>query len=306
MSVETKFLNNSVDYCEEYTIKNMVCKYTDMYNKFLYNYKKKVNLNDNKDSEKIIPNNNKKFYLFIYTSGNAHSMFKSKKSDKCNTLYFFPDKKCKSYFDDYLLVKNTIDEFFIECDLKLEDPVYLLEGYLYGDNEKKHFLITDILFKGNNIIECDYEGRRDLINDLFMDKIDKMKNINNILSIGIHNCMQNHLLNIFLNNFIWKNDIVCIENVCNFEKNTLFLSENTLENKPVKNENVKDNIDKSIVKTKVSDIYNVYNINTNDYEGLLYISTLKMSKHLKCLFQNTEQLTLKCSFNKNFQKWQHI
>jgi len=212
-------------------------------------------------------------------------------------MYFFPDKKCASYFENCLLIKNTIDEFFIECDLKLDDPLYLLEGYLYGSDEKKHFLITDILFKGNTLVECDYTNRLQMINDLFINKIDEMKNINNILSIGIHNSINNYLLKVFLNNFIWKNELIGVEVVRNFEKNQKFLNEQS---------EYTGTIQKVIRKSKTSDIYNVYNLITNDSEGLLYINTLKMSKHLNSLFKNNEQLTLNCCFNKNFQKWQVV
>ena len=65
MTVDTNFLNNSVNYSEEYNIKKTLCKYIDIYNKYLYNYKNKPNLHDNKECEVIIPNNNKKFYLYI-------------------------------------------------------------------------------------------------------------------------------------------------------------------------------------------------------------------------------------------------
>ena len=56
--MDTKFLNNSVDYCEEYGIKKSLSKYIQAYNKYLYNYKKGIHLNDNKECELFIPNNN--------------------------------------------------------------------------------------------------------------------------------------------------------------------------------------------------------------------------------------------------------
>jgi hypothetical protein len=36
----------------------------------------------------------------------------------------------KNYFNNFLLIKNTIDEFFLECDLSFDENSYLLEGYL--------------------------------------------------------------------------------------------------------------------------------------------------------------------------------
>lgn len=298
MTVETRFLNNSVDYSEEYNIKKTLSKYIEAYNKYLYNYKTKVNLNDNKDCEVRIPNNNKKFYLYII-----------KKNDNirsCYTLYFFPDKNSKLYFSNFLLIKNTIDEFFIECDIKLDNSFYLLEGYLYGNSVKKHFLITDILFKDHQLIDCNYSSRLNMINELFFDKMPHLSNINNLLSIGVHNCINNYLIKVFLNNFIWKHELICIETVRNFEKQIHYLpgcnSSETSESSPGEPENCL----KKICKSKVSDIYNVYNIETNDSEGLLYINTIKMSRHLLSLFKDQDELTLKCIFNKNFQKWQIV
>ena len=283
---EAKFLNNSVNYSEEYMIKVSLYKYIETYNTFLYNYNSKLNLLDKKiDNIKVIPNNNKKYYLYI-----------QKKSNKNSTLFFFPDTNSKNYFNNFLLIKNTIDEFFLECDLSFDENSYLLEGYLYTDaNSKKHFLISDILFKNNILIETSYENRFNLINILFFDKISKMMNINNLLSIGIHNYISESLLPIFLNNFKWKQEIICVETINNYDKKIKFL------NKVNQNE---ETILKKIIKTKISDIYNVYNIETNVFEGVLYISTLKMSKYLITCFEKDDELVLKCCFNTNFQKWQ--
>ena len=310
--MDTKFLNNSVDYCEEYGIKKSLSKYIQAYNKYLYNYKKGIHLNDNKECELFIPNNNKKFFLYIFKHNVKNSY----------VLYFFPDKNCKMYFSNFLLIKNTINDFFIECDMKFDDQSYLLEGYLYGNSSKQHFLITDILFRNGNIIQSDYSNRLHLINELFFNKISKMNNINNVLSIGIHNCINHFLINVFLNNFIWKNEIICIETIRNFEKKTEFL--------PVQNKNTgscftqartdsgSQNVSsKKIVKTKVSEIYNVYNIETNDFEGILYIDTLKTSRYLLSLFKVSDTCTQSrdrehdeiiydCIFNTYFQKWQII
>jgi hypothetical protein len=340
--MDTKFLNNSVDYCEEYGIKKSLSKYIQAYNKYLYNYKKGIHLNDNKECELFIPNNNKKFFLYIFKHHVKNSY----------VLYFFPDKNCKMYFSTFLLIKNTINDFFIECDMKFDDQSYLLEGYLYGNSTKQHFLITDILFRNGNIIQLEYSNRLHLINELFFNKISKMNNINNVLSIGIHNCINHFLINVFLNNFIWKNEIICIETIRNFEKKTEFL--------PVQNNNTgsclvqdqtqtgprtepgsQDVSSKKIVKTKVSEIYNVYNIQTNDFEGILYIDTLKTSRYLLSLFRTDpglsrtdpglsrtdpglsrtdpglsrtdqsrdrehDEIIIDCIFNTYFQKWQIV
>ena len=283
MSNELKFLNNSVDYSEEYVIKNVLYKYIETYNMFLYNYNSKLNLSD-KDSNIIIPNNNKKYYLFI-----------QKKNIKNTTLFFFPDLISKKYFNDFLLIKNTIEEFFIECDIRFDDNSYLLEGYLYENEGKKHFLISDILFKGDTLVECQYEYRFNMIKDLFYKKISVKEKINNLLSIGIHNYINEDILPMFLNNFKWREQIICIEYINNFEKNKKLLSQkNKMNNKTLK----------KVIKSKISDIYNVHNIDTNNFEGHLYINSIKMSKYISSLFKDSDTLKLQCSFNTYFQKWQ--
>lgn len=283
MTNETKFLNNSVDYCEEYMIKQTLYKYIETYNMFIYNYNSKMNLCD-KNSNIIIPNNNKKYYLYI-----------QKKNIRNSILFFFPDLISKKYFNDCLLLKNTIDEFFIECDVVFDEQFYLLEGYLYENEGIKHYLISDILFKGERLINCVYEQRFNIIKNTFYHKLPFMNNINNLLSIGIHTCINENVLPIFLNNFKWKDQIICIEMINNFEKTKKFLSQKNQNNLQIL---------KKVVKTKVSDIYNVYNIDTNNFEGYLYINSIKTSKHIASLFKDNDELKLECCFNTYFQKWQ--
>jgi hypothetical protein len=186
-----------------------------------------------------------------------------------------------------------------------------------------------------------------------------MNNINNVLSIGIHNCINHFLINVFLNNFIWKNEIICIETIRNFEKKTEFLpvqnnntgsclsvslsfclvqtrtevgtDPNRGRDRPeqrsgqVRTQSVSQDVSsKKIVKTKVSEIYNVYNIQTNDFEGILYIDTLKTSRYLLSLFKESisnssidfrpeqsrdrehDEIIHDCIFNTYFQKWQIV
>jgi hypothetical protein len=289
-----KFLNNSVNYCEEYEFKKILSEYIEKYNIFL---NKNINNCENYKNTgfnitQYIPNNNKKYYLYI-----------TKKKDQYTTMYFFADTVSKQYYDTFLLVKNTLVDFFIECDFIFEDTL-LLEGYLYGSNlyssneneysNKMNYLITDILFKGKDLIESDFDKRYELINDLFFDKLSNFKNLNNILDIGIHTCITESFIPIFLNNFIWKKEIISIEHVNNFNKTQKYLQKD--------NNNV--SVDKKIVKTKTSDVFKVYNIETNNYEGLLYISSLKISKYINALFKSCDENIVNCHFNNQFQKWQ--
>ena len=146
------------------------------------------------------------------------------------------------------------------------------------------------------------------INDAYTRGVLGTSTYDNLISIGIHHHVNSSLLKIFLNNFIWKGELICIETICNFEKQIQYLSNdkstptNVGAATPI-NDDKDTTIIKKIVKTKVSDIYNVSNMETSDSEGILYVSTLKMSKHLNGVFKDTEELHLKCKFNKHFQKW---
>jgi hypothetical protein len=55
---------------------------------------------------------------------------------------------------------------------------------------------------------------------------------------------------------------------------------------------------------KYTDVYNVYNIDTNDFEGILYIKGLKESKSIKKLLEGKVEVKIKCSYNHTFSKWQ--
>lgn len=273
------FLNNSSKYSEEYVIKSELVGYISQYNKFLENY----NLQNFDDTFKLIPNNNKKYFIFMKKISNTTAI-----------MYYFPSETSKQYYSSNLLIKNTISDFFVECDIVLQEPFYILEGYLY--NNKQNYLISDILFIGNNIVnEPDYSSRFNLLYNFY--------NLyqNEFTNIQLHPYTSENMISLFLNNFIWKHEIVSIETIFGFYKEQKYIiepfSSKTISSTP---------IFKIIEKTNKSEIYKVYNISTNDYEGLLYIKTLQDSIYMYNLTQNCDTCTLECVFNSNFQKWSAI
>ena len=292
------FLNNSVDYCEEFQIKRMLLKKMEQYNQFLQD-----NINIDTCEYNIIPNNNKKYYLYITV-----------KKNKINLL-FYADETCKKYYSNYLLIKNTIDDFFMECELvNLEDSSYLLEGYLYGDANHKEFLMTDILFKGNELVsEYIYNKRYKIMYDIFNNKLNEMKN--NTISISFHYNVKEDLVILFLYNFKWKHEIISLEYISSYNKIQKFIigytpnyinkSNITLKkDNDLNKKSVSFNIvPKKIIKTKKSELYKVYNIELNNDEGFLYVDSLQTSKQLSNLFLNTSEIVIDCVFNRFFQKW---
>jgi hypothetical protein len=241
----------------------------------------------------IIPNNSKKYYLYT---------IKKKVLEVCkeeyDILYFFPDNQCNNYCN-HKLEKYNISDFYAEIDSTFSDN-YLLEGYLYVKDSKYTFLISDILAKNDNIMTCDYSLRMTMLNELLF-KLNKNMSLylNNNLIIGIHPIFHyefENMIKIFYNNFSFKEQINAVEHIYNFNKIRYINTEN------MKTYNEPEI--KKITKQRMADVYDVFNINTGDSEGILYIKGLKESKYLKKLFASgDEEIYHTCIYNTNFKKW---
>lgn len=284
------FVSKCVNYSQCFVLKNKILQpLLKMYNDFLL---KQKNSNDNfclnKDvntglsSEFIIPNNNIKYYVFITNKSKLETT-----KDKYNTLYFFPDTNNKQ--------DNRLTDFYLEIDERFKDEC-LFEGYLYKRPDNKlTFLITDVLIINNKPMITDYATRLTIINEIIMDI--NLIDLNNHLSINLHPVFQKvneNLIKIFKDNFIFKTDICSVELVNNFIK-TRYIDKRDLED-----------ADKIIEVGKYSDVYNVYDVVTNNYIGILYIKGLKQSKMMKNLFVNKKKIVLRCKFNNDFKKWEPI
>jgi len=263
------FLTKSVNYSETILLKTKLLK------PILELYNKKLLESCNKKQESVIftiPNNGKKYYLFIT---------KKNQLEQCNLnyniMYFFSEDS----------------DFYIETNALFND-VYLLEGYIYNNNT---FLLTDLLVKNETCyIDLEYTLRYTLLNEFMNMGINKYNNLSNF-KIDIHHVLANsNLLKVFENNFIYKNELVYTEEIDNIYK--------TNKNLDVSNQQVV----KYIEKVKKPDIYNVYNINTKVFEGILYIKGIYESQKIKELISksNEKYLTLLCKYNKKFSKWQPL
>lgn len=296
----SKFIASSVNYSETDLLKTKyLSKILELYNKeIISEYKTLV---DNAQKY-IIPNNNNKYYLLIV---NKNDITPSNINNKYKILYFFPENDMKTT----ILTKNLKSDFYVEIDnykTTLNNENYLFEGYLYNSNEQKHFLISDILAIDSNIIKCDYSLRYALIYKLLGHQ--HLDNLNGHLNIGIHSIFELNLdsydfdiqtaqlFNIFKNNFVFKNEICSIEHI------------NEISLKKYKEIVTFETINeiKIIIKGKYIDVYNVYNKETNNNEGMLYVKGLKESKMLQKLIEKSNTIELECSFNHHFKKWQPI
>ena len=63
---------------------------------------------------------------------------------------------------------------------------------------------------------------------------------------------------------------------------------------------------KYLEKTSYADVYKVYDVNTGNEQGILYIKGLYESKIMKEYLKNDTKHIIKCNYNTNFKKWQPI
>jgi hypothetical protein len=290
------FLNKSVNYSQtDFLKKNILSPLLNSYNEFLLNVKQKVvfdkDVNTGNSYDYLIPNNNKKYYLFI----TKKNILESQKTNY-EILYFFPDQYNFEYKDDVNIQMN-ISDFCLEIDSIFNEEL-LLEGYLYKNDDKYEYLITDILIKNKQITNISFNLRYVMLNEM-IKKIgrERLHHLNNHMTINIHpifDIENEKLIKIFKDNFIYKNHIDCVEKISHFSKQRFICAKNN--NQELKNIRI----------GKYTDVYNVYNIHSNNLQGILYIKGIHESQMIKQLFKNASTVTLNCKWNQNFCKWQPI
>lgn len=294
----SKFIASSVNYSETNLLKSKyLSNILELYNQEVIAESKTL---VNNNQQYIIPNNNNKYYLFIV---NKNDITPNNINNKYKICYFFPSETTNNGGS---LKQYSKSDFYVEIDnykTTFSQNNYLFEGYLYEQNT---FLITDILSIDSKLVKCDYSLRYALVHKLIHHQ--KLENLNGHLTIGIHsmfeldtnlydkNVQTSQFFNIFQNNFVFKTEISAIE----------YVSEVSLKKVNEILDSRYNNDVKIIKKSKYTDVYNVYNIVTNNSEGILYVKGLKESKYIKQLLENTDFVQLECSFNNNFKKWQPV
>lgn len=295
----SKFIASSVNYSETDVLKGKyLSSILELYNRHIITSSKTL---VNNRQKYIIPNNNKKYYLLIV---NKHDITPNNINGKYKICYFFPDS---SSISETLLYKNTISDFYVEIDTNktlFNKNVYLFEGYLYGESSKA-FLITDILYIDNQIINTPYSLRYNLVNQIISPQ--NLNNLNGHLTINIHSVFDindiddidiqsNQIFNMFRYNFIYKDEINSIEYIDEISLTKLNKTASANDNTEIKR----------LTKGKYIDVYNVFNLETNNFENILYVKTLSDSTKLRQFFENNEILDIKCKFHNHFKKWYPI
>lgn len=291
------FINNSVNYSQTSLLKTSILSpLLENYNNFLLKSKNSnITLNQDVNTgisyDFIIPNNNNKYYLLV----TKKTLLEQSNTDY-NILYFFPGTDLEQKEQNQIIFKD----FYLESN-KIFDHDFLFEGYLYKNNDKYDYLLTDILIQNKDIIKLSYELRLTLLNEILfktLSGIDRLKDLNNHMTINLHpifNMENENLVAVFKKNFIHNSQICSIERVSMFEKQRYIELQH-------------NNIQKKIITvSEYTDVYNVYNYTTNNLEGILYIKGIKESNYMKNLFkQTTDKIVIDCIYNTTFYKWQPI
>jgi len=296
------FLNKSVNYSQTDFLKTKILSpLLVSYNEFLIKKDNRSDINLDVNTgisyDYLIPNNNKKYYLLITKKrllepnsvNDKEKNFNNNRSNSYDILYLFPDQ--------FNSETDNCSDFYMEIDPVFSDEL-LLEGYLYKDEQNKYsYLLTDILIKNKKIIDVSFELRYTLLNEIIKGiRMECLKELNNHMTINVHPMfdMENTcFVKIFKTNFVYKDQITAIEHVSKFTKRRYV-------------DKIKGNDIKRLEIGKYTDVYNVFNSDTNNNEGILYVKGINESKQLKNMFKDKKTIILKCSWNVTFSKWQPI
>lgn len=267
------FINKSVNYSTTILLKQQLKNVLKSYSDYITNVADDFVGNNTY----YVPNNDNKYYMFVVPKH---------KIEPCREKYFicyFFNNSCEKFDDFYMEVDDVFDNI----------NTNLFEGYLYKSNDKQSFLLTDVLVYNNNNVKLDFLSKRALIESVATAKL---KNLQNSLDVGIHPYFDQDnraLIDLLTSNFIFRDQIKSIETISNVQK--------TQQVSLVNNKKSKDM--KRIKKTKYSDVYEVFDTESNEQEGILYVRGLVESKYLR---ENVKEdgLLVECIFNEKFCKWQ--
>jgi hypothetical protein len=155
-------------------------------------------------------------------------------------------------------------------------------------------LVTDYLMSNDTILEYSFKIRREILLKNFQYAFNTI--INDTISINIHKVLENDkLIDIFKANFLYKDSLNCIEEVVDDFKKTRTLDTFVHEPKSM-----------IIEKSNITEIYNVFEMDTNNYQGVLYIKTLVQSKALRKMFLNNDKQVITCEYNTVFNKFSPV
>jgi hypothetical protein len=279
--------NQSVELYYKNHIRDMIYKITEE------EKEKKCNLVnvDNENTKYLLVTNGNKYFVWIS---------KFKETEFLNNEEAKVEKAIVFIFSKSLITEQWVIVPLTVINWEYTHEEYLFEGYLF-DNE---LYFSDIIYPNYN---KGYLDRREIIKNIFKSQtkltyIKEKRGENDIILGKLINMIEikedgrdETMKKLLLKNFKHKIDYVSEEIVNGRE-----LVKTTIS-KEIKNKNEEL---KEIEMGKKIELYNVYNVETKNNEGLLLVKTLKQSKFLKEQFEkSSNRILVNCKYDEKRKKW---
>lgn len=251
-----------------------------------------VNIDDESRRFLLVTNGNK-YYIWISKFSENKFLNREDAKDSNKALVFIFNKDLQD--EQWIIIPDNV----INWEYSEE---YLLEGYLY-DNE---MYFSDILYPNFN---RGYLNRRNTLKKILKNQTDK-----NMIYIREYRGEKDIILGKLINMIELKDEGTdeTMKRILlkNFKHKTSEITEEIVNGRElikntIKRQLLEENIDyKEIEKGNKIEIYNVYNADTKNNEGLLLVKTLKQSLLLRELFNNdTKRIKVKCKYDIKKKKW---
>jgi hypothetical protein len=281
------FTKNIELYYKDY-IKNILYKIVEDENIKRQNY---VEV-DEENKRYLLVTNGEKYYIWI--SKFSESKFlkdENKELDNKAIIFIFNrnlDKEQWVIIPDNVIKWENSDE-------------YLFEGYLF-DNE---MYFSDTIYPNFN---RGYIYRRTIMKEIFTEKTEKMVYIREYR--GEKDIILGKIINMIEIKEDGKDETMKRLILKNFKHNIKNTTEEIVNGKDIIKSESKQDIkvdtieDKIIERGNKIEIYNVYNVESHNKEGLLWVKTLKQSIFLREEFkEDVTRIKIKCRYDTNKQKW---
>jgi hypothetical protein len=280
--------NQSVELYYKNHIRDMIYKITEE------EKEKKCNLVnvDNENTKYLLVTNGNKYFVWI-SKFNETEFLNNEEIKVEKAIVFIFSKSLTT--EQWIIIPLTV------INWEYTNQEYLFEGYLF-DNE---LYFSDIIYPNYN---KGYLDRREIIKNIFKSQskltyIKEKRGDNDIILGKLINMIEikedgrdETMKKLLLKNFKYK-----IENVSEEIVNGRELIKTSI----TREEKIRNEIElKEIEKGNKIELYNVYNVDTKNKEGLLLVKTLKQSKFLTEQFQKSnDRILINCKYDEKRKKW---
>lgn len=281
------FTQNIELYYKDY-IKDILYKIVEDENVQRQNY---VEVDD-ESKRYLLVTNGEKYYIWISKFSESKFLKEEKKEFDNKAIIFIFNRELDR--EQWIIIPDNVINWE-------NSDEYLLEGYLF-DNE---MYFSDLIYPNYN---RGYIYRRSIIKDIFKEKTEKMIYIKEYR--GEKDVILGKLINMIEIKEEGKDETMKRLILKNFKHKINNVREEIINGREIiKSESKHDIIletieEKIIERGNKIEIYSVYNIDTHNKEGLLWVKTLKQSKFLRDEFkEDVTKIKVKCRYDIQKQKW---